>query len=145
MTSDGSVLSYDDAGLNKYFDVYLTGEKGWLGPFEIHKGDLPIVDDDPEIAIVESMMNNSKLQLLFNVPISVDPIVALDPKVIPDPIQTGYPAAKIVFKFNQESEADSAIVFKLYEQWCSIKINWFILCKSKRYSINNKSWSTVSH
>lgn len=123
VSSDGTVLSYDDAKLNKYLEVYLTGEKGWLGPFEVYAGVLPDVGENVDVAIEESIMNNNKLHLLVNIPISVDPILPLDPKVITDSIQTGYPAAKITFKWSQESESASAEVFNLYEQWRLIKIN----------------------
>lgn len=126
-TSDDTGPSYDAAELNRYLEVYLTGEKGWLGPFDVYAGVLPDVGENVGVAIEVSTMDNSKLHLLVNIPISVDPIVPLDPKVITDPIQTGYPAAKIVFKWNQESEADSAGVFNLYEQWRLIKVNTIYL------------------
>jgi hypothetical protein len=123
VTADGTVISYDDSSLNKYFEVYLTGAKGWLGPLAIHKESIPDVGEDVDVALEASVMDNSKLHLLFNIPVSVDPIVPFDPKVITDPIQTGFPAAKLVFKFQQESEADRLEVFELYQQWRSIRIN----------------------
>lgn len=119
ITADGGSLSYSKDELINFFDVYLTGEKGWLGPFPLHNGELPDVGDDVDVSIKESSLTENELHLLFNIPISVDPIVPLNPAVIADPVQTSYPVARIVFKLAQENEE----AFQLYKVFRKTIIN----------------------
>ena len=119
----GTTINISADELSRYFEVFLTGEKGWLGPFLLNAdpSDIPDVGSE-DIALENSEMSKNRLNLLFGIPTTVDPIVGLDTNVITEPIQTTYPVARIVFKFNQESDADKAKVFQLYQYWSMLKI-----------------------
>jgi len=122
VTSEGGSLAYEEDELQNCLEVYLTGEKGWLGPFPMYVGDVPEIGSNVDVSIKKSSLSNDELHLLFNIPVSVDPIVPLDKKVITDPIQTSYPAAKIIFKLSNEDGELNEQAFQLYQDWRKIKI-----------------------
>jgi hypothetical protein len=119
----GTTINISADELSRYFEVFLTGEKGWLGPFLLNADPSEIPDVGSEdIALENSEISKNRLNLLFGIPTTVDPIVGLDTNVITEPIQTTYPVARIEFKFNQESDTEKAKVFQLYQYWSMLKI-----------------------
>ncbi len=91
-----ALKSFSASKLQENIAVYCTGEKGWLGPFEV----VPSILDDEDNSIYSSGLSsgNKKLQLAFQIPKEEKPVVAWNAKAQGEPFNTQLPVCRVIIK-----------------------------------------------
>lgn len=90
-------------------EMYCTGEKGWLGPFNIVENVLD-ADDNPIYLSGSDSSDNKILNIVFQIPKDEKAVVKYDSKVHAENFNTNYPVCRILFK-TKEIKA-----YQLYRQ-----------------------------
>ncbi|MBN2635894.1 MAG: baseplate J/gp47 family protein [Prolixibacteraceae bacterium] len=103
---NSALQSFSASKLQENIVVYCTGEKGWLGPFEVVPSILD--DDDNSIYFSGFSSGNKKLQLAFQIPKEEKPVAAWNEKAHGENFNTHLPVCRILIK------TENTDGFKLY-------------------------------
>ncbi len=89
-----SVSSVNIAQITNNLEIWCTGEKGWLGPFNVESD---VEDDDGNNVFSTGLTESStRLKLAFKVPRDEEPIVAFNTEVHGENFNTDQPVCRVL-------------------------------------------------
>ncbi|WP_423126899.1 baseplate J/gp47 family protein [Gaoshiqia sp. Z1-71] len=90
--------------LQDHIAIYCSGEKGWLGPFQV----LPQVEDESGNVLFTSSMNSGqkKLKIAFQLPKEEGALVGYQPDTLGENFQTTKPVCRVLIKTGNEGGFD---------------------------------------
>jgi len=103
-TADSSFNTISPANLSNVFEVYATGEKGWLGPFKLNTISKP--------GFVTQVSGN-KMELYLELDKSVEAILPYEKDIHGENFETKHPVLRFLMKTSQPDYNEG---YKLYTQ-----------------------------
>lgn len=99
-----TISSVSVAQLTANLEVWCTGEKGWLGPFNIESS----IDDEDGNEVFSTGLSESstRLKLAFKIPRDEKPVVAYDAEVHGENFGTDQPVCRVLLK-TEETDGHS--------------------------------------
>jgi len=85
-------LTVINSRIKNGFEVFASGEEGWMGPFSL--------DSISNIKKVSGTNNNYSLQIIFTIPTEEEAVVAFDHEVLTGEFNTDDPVVRIILKDN---------------------------------------------
>jgi hypothetical protein len=107
-----SPASFPVSMLTENIEIWCSGEKGWLGPFNLQSQ----VSEEGGETIYSSGLNvaTKKLTLAFQVPKDEKPVVAYDPEIHGENFEAGLPVCRVLIQ--TEDEEGHALYRRLVEK-----------------------------
>lgn len=95
-----SPASFPVSMLTENIEIWCSGEKGWLGPFNVQEQ----VSEEGGGAIYSSGLNvaTKKLTLAFQIPKDEKPVVAYDPEIHGENFEAGLPVCRVLIQTENE-------------------------------------------
>ncbi|MGM0622187.1 MAG: baseplate J/gp47 family protein, partial [Bacteroidota bacterium] len=86
--------------LRNNLEIYCSGEKGWLGPFEV----MPTFEEEEENEFTSELNpGQKKLKIAFQVPKDEEPVVPYNSEVLGENFKTSHPVCRILIKTENEA------------------------------------------